>query len=685
MRLFRLAIAGAAAMMASAVALAQDDGPIVVGERPQLEGFRLTNLRAALEFVARYSSDSVRGPDSERRNEREIELRETLEIAAGAFVGHPGLVEFELLGRFTPAQRRTSRDAQQIPGLTGSEWTFEILGEYDARALIFQQSETPLTLHSRRNQTVISRQFGESFDLTAMEHGAQIDLRSGPVPGRVRYIRREQDTRSRTSVLEPGGVLGTRIADFKFLQDSFQWQGQFRPDPNQHLDWAYNFDSVQQIGPGTLRRSFRRHDAFITHSLNFGRDQEHTLRSTLHMFDESGAFDVRRLRLTERLRMRHTSRFETRYNYSFDWTQRLGVTQTIHRGSAGFRHRLFDSLVTSGDVGASHLTLGDFTSTNIFGNLSANYTKQVPYGRLGAAASINMSRQIDGDRNGEIQIIQEPHTFTPIGLITLQRRLIIAQSIVVTDAAGVVIYSPGLDYVVFDFIERVEIRRVIGGGIGEEETVLVSYRVAVETGNTTDTIGFRVSVRYDINEGPLRGVGIFARYFQQDQTRTNELELLLPPADVREVVFGADYTVGRLTFRGERQIHQSTISPFRATRLEATYVHPLGSRGSLLAHVTYLDLNRHEQAMRTEILTVGGRWNQQLTDELHMGLAASWRDDRNGSPAGASRVQAFEQRLDLVWRHRQTTIYGSARNALVMGDVRRGHFQTFFLGLRREF
>jgi hypothetical protein len=687
-----IATAGAAAMMLAVTVHGQEAGdPIVYGEEQELEWFRLTDVRASAEITARYRDESVRRGDEKRRG-REIEFRETVELFTRGFMGHPNLFEFELMGRFTPTQRRTNLDSLSRIGLTrtqilqqglptgvtgGSAWEFEYITEYDFVGRILQESDLPITLFSRRTDTTMSRPFGETFDTTTMQHGIRAAWHHDTMPGSIQYFFRDTDTRSRS------GIFDNRIE-----QHTVQLQNRFQIDDQQELTVDYTFDDVRQIGPGTAptsTRAFQRHDALLTHNLDFGENRQHSLRSQLHFFDESGAFDIRRLRLFELLRLRHSSRFETRYDYTFDWIQRPGVDQKLHRGQAGFQHRLFESLVTTANVGASYLTLTDpdFSSTELFGDIDFQYTKEVPYGRLNASASFRYSHRQDSDRSGPLQVINEPHTFSAAGIIVISRRLIEVGSIVITDSTGTFTYSAGLDYIVIDFRESVEIRRVVGGNIADGESVLISYRFGDEPGRTTDTFSMRYTARYDFEEGFLSGLGLYGRYFQQDQWRSGEPEdWFLPPQDIREIVYGADYRIGYFTFLAERTHRDSTISPFDSTRLEARYARPLGHGSSLLFTGTWLDIDRYEDDIRTEILTLSGRWNQQLTERLHMGVELQWRDERNSH---RFNLQGFEQRLDLNWRYRQTTIYGSLRNAWLDSDVGRSRFHDVFIGLRREF
>jgi hypothetical protein len=256
------------------------------------------------------------------------------------------------------------------------------------------------------------------------------------------------------------------------------------------------------------------------------------------------------------------------------------------------------------------------------------------------------------------------------------------ESILITDASGLIIFSPGVDYTVRVIGDRVEIRRVLGGDAMEGQAVLIDYLVGPEPGSSTTTIGAGGSVRYDIEEGLLDGLGLYARYFHQDQNRSGGRPGLLPVADIDTILVGVDYRFWYLFMSAEYELRDSTLSPFTATRLDARYAHPLGRRSSLTLYSSYDQIDFTDDDIRTTTLSVGGRWNQLLTDRFSMNLSALWRQEQDS--AGID-VEAFEQQIDLTWRYRQTTVYGAFRNVMLESDASDSLFQTFMIGLRREF
>jgi hypothetical protein len=650
-------------------AMGQEEGTIVITGREELQWLQLGDIRASLETYFQRRLDEVESPEGETVRDTEDRLREELTLETEGFIGHPNLLELNLAVGLRFEQLWLDSDTQDA-----DETSYEDFWEYDVSGLILKESKTPLTLYSRRRQTTIDRQFGGSLDNTLTEHGARLRVRDKTLPSLFQYFHREQDQTSFQGQ-----------SDFDLTQDTVQWQSQFSPGEGQLLTWDYTYDNVDQGGSARPANAFERHDAIAIHTWRFGPEAHQSeLRSAFLFYKETGDFPLERIRLDESLDLRHTRSFETRYGYTFQQESRTGSRQTFQRGAAGFRHQLFESLVTNGEVGLSRLELteGGFRSDQQFASIALDYTKRVPYGRLTATGSLRYTRQEDSDQGEEVQITDEPHQFSSAGRILLTRRNIILSSIVITDLTGVLIYAEDVDFAVRPVGEAVEIRRILGGAISPGQAVLIDYRIGPEPGGTTDTTNGSITARYDFEDGLLRGLGLYVRYRRQDQQRSSRGRVELIEEDVRELTYGAEYDLWKMSLLAERQNHESTLSPFESTRFEARYVDHFGPGSAFALSADYDLLDFTDDNVTTEVLTLDGRWDQRITDRLRSSLRLTWRLEDDS--AGAD-VQAFEQQLDLTWEYRQTAIYAKVRNSILDSDVNDSLFQTFIVGIRREF
>jgi hypothetical protein len=652
--------------VACGVARAQDDGPIEVSKREKLKWFGVERTGASLEFITRYRLDQLDTPGSPRRKDTESLYREILNLSADAYLGHPNLVSLDLSGAIGLTQEEFQNDLTDF-----DQRTNELFTEYNVAATILRQSKYPVMVYSMRNESQLDRRFGGSLDNVVTEHGITLNLRTKYLPSYFRYFHRVQDQTSQTG-----------DTNFNVTQDTFEWQGQWTIGEGNSMTWDYTYDSVDESGMLRRTNSFDRHDVLAIHLWDFGPEDRHRLRSTVSYFQENGTYSFDRLRWDETLRLRHTPKFETRYEYTFNTQDRSGSEQTSHRGLVGLRHELFESLVTTASAGAGQLTISDsdFTSEDWFARMELRYDKIVPYGMLNATTALNFSQRDDSARGSSIRITDELRVFGVGGLIVIDRQNVPAGSIVITDVAGLIIYSDGSDYTVRTFDDRVEIRRVLGGDIADGQAVLIDYEIGPEPASSTTTTGLGLTARYDFEEGTLKGLGLYTRYMQQDQSRDSSGGS--PAADIRDLVLGADYDFWRMSLKAEQEFRDSSISPYNATRLEARYAQRLGRGSGVMLSAFYHDIDNTDDDVHITTQAITGRWNQRLTSRLNASLTALWRNDQDNNNLNTT---GFEQEVELTWRRGQMEIYGSFRNVMKDSDTDDRVFQRFYLGIKREF
>lgn len=646
---------------------ANDGGPVVVGEEQAWDGLVFDPVRFAFDLYGRVEENKVTTAGVRRRDAFK-EIRGTVSAWTHGYYGHPNFLDFNLSGTFGLGQQWIDADS------TGrKESPIETIDEYDATFNFLERSDTPVSIYSRRTHEFLNQQFGDTLESTLTETGVQASLRGGAVPTTLHYFHRTEEQSSRFNP-----------SNFTIEQDTLEWLSTWHPSDNQQFTWDYTLDNVAETGDLRPTNDFLRQHAVATHELAFGDADQHRLRSNFFGYSENGDIDISRLRLDESLNLRHTPRFETRYDYSVDWSELQSEQQIFNRGSAGFRHKLFESLWTSFDIGGSSLEIPDdnYTDDQFFTSLDFDYVKKVPYGEISDSLGFGFNFQAESDRGSPLNILDEPHVVPINGIVELQRQNITPGSIRVTDATGLIQYQEGLDYTLEFFADRVEVRRILGGAIADGQALLVDYEIGPQPGADTDTWTIANSARYDIEEGPLRGVGFFLRYLRQTQDRRSDSPDIIIPAEVDDITAGMDYRFGYLTISGERQWHESTLSPYDATRFTARYRHPLGVGSTLDVYASYDLIDRTLEDSRSVVSTLKGRWTHRLDRHLTFAVTGTWRNEHEDP---GYNVDAFEERLEVTWSYRQTTVSGSVGYSTVNSDTDYSSYLTVQLGLRREF
>jgi hypothetical protein len=664
-----LIAAGVGAMPAPAPAQPDEGGPVIVGERDErLRYFILDRISATLDFYARYQRDSIDEPGQPSREDTELLFRQSIGISSRFFLGHPNLADIT-------ADANLGLDNNFIEnetlGLTNEQET-SFFNEFNVNALILGEGPAPLTLFARRDESLLDRAFIGSVDSRTTEYGASVRTFMEIAPTTISYTHRVEELEDALS-----------INDDRLTQDSFSVQSLWTPGDRHRFSLDYTLDLVDESRASGFDTNFTRHDATAIHEYRFGPDERHNLRSNLRLFDQSGDFEQTIIRLLETLNLRHTDNLTTRYDLTIENRDVRGQPQSLYRGQFVLRHELFESLVTTVNAGGSRFELDDenFTSDEFNAGLDFEYTKRVPYGRFDASLGLNGSVQEDSERGQETTILDAPRIFPDAIPITLTGANIIPASVVVRNLAGNRRFVEGIDYRQNNFPDRIELRRLVGGLIAENETVLVDYTLGPEAAATIDTFILALAARYTIEEGWLAGLSPYAQYRDVAQTISPSSPSRIP-FDVRSFRGGVDYRAGRFTFNGEYERQDSSISPFDAWRGSARYDHRFGFNTFFRFDYTHETINFDETDGTIDLDRVLAEVGYRFDFGLELRLRALYRNERD-SLVGDS--EGFEQSLDLNWQIRQTSLFASLRNAMLESDNASTDSQTFIFGFSRRF
>jgi len=411
------------------------------------------------------------------------------------------------------------------------------------------------------------------------------------------------------------------------------------------------------------------------------------MTSSLEYNTQSGDQPEDRLQADERLTLQWTPHFSSYARYSFTSNSRealgLELSQTRHVAEIGTRHKLYDSLVTNATAGLEFdKDVDDNQTTEWYGRLDFDYTKKVPWGTFIADLGAIYTRRTAEAQSEPTLVLNESRVFADPLPIVIPRQRVTANSINITDAGGLRRYSPLSDYQVIQLPDRVEIRRVLGGAIPANGGVLIDYTIDPQPANTTSTLAYHVGGRYNVQQGALKDLSVFARYYHQSQEVEAEVSNFFLPNDVSSTTIGASYRVWDLTLSAEHNWYRSSLAPYTSTRLQAQLSHML-SQGVILGLNADYTLYRYEEPENTaKYFLASGTLGYQVTRTLQATLGASWRDERNDL---FSDSRGFEQSLQVNWRHRQTLIYGTVRNVSLDTDGSDESFQFFQLGIQRDF
>lgn len=599
-------------------------------ERPLV---RHKPIRGELELDAEKHIDEQGSAGVKRRNEM-TEFQEKLTLKTDGDIYHPDLLLYSAAAALGLRQSRFDFDNEIDKG-SGT------LDEYSLSGQLLPKQWYPIGFHLDKSEEYIPRLFTSTLRSQRESKEGTLALRLEDWPMHFQY--------GQDRIVQEG--VSARDSDLFIREDqSFRYSLKHDFSDFSNLRFEYGSDDIHQKRfDRTFNRRERRYN--LLHELLFGADRQHSLDSFYSFLDQSGDQELQQMQWQERLRLEHSDTLETHYNITFDESKRSALENDRMRWGAGFVHRLFQSLVTRGDVytSRSHLSQGvdvdekegilgfDYQKKNPWGTFLANYTASVlDLEQTGGRTLINM--------------VDERHPFQVTGSlrIQLERTNIDASSIVVMNSSRTRIYN---DYTVSQNSGITEILIVPGGDITTDgdQTLSIDYDFFTDPQRDENATTEVFSAR----ERFLNGLSLYYQYRSRDQ-RLRSTDTDIVPDEFEINTFGTDYVNKGLRLAAEYSREKSTRIPSRSKQVEASYQLPLNpdTKVSLYATNSWID---YLGAVPYDItlLTVGTSAALKLSDNYSILGSVDYRDEHD-SRQGITK--GFQCNVELRYVLRQLNI-----------------------------
>ena len=527
------------------------------------------------------------------------------------------------------------------PGASGVSFA----NAFDLRADLLSTTLFPVNLYAQRSEDLINRTFAPTLRNTSTTYGANFSYNSPILPTTLSI--------SHTTATQTD-LFGNE--EFQMDQNQLQLGTSFQPFTRNMVTLNYGYTGFTQNNPGLLTNNSETHTASASHQWIIDEAGNYTLSQYLDYTQQSGSYPFSQLRLSEHFRMRFTADLESNLDYTLQQLNYPTSRSTSNTVSATLTHRLYESLTTTGRFGYSMIDTsftGDSSgaSTESFSlGVGSHYTKKVYMGRLGASLALGYA-QSDNSAIGEPQQVQgDVERFNDPQPIILTQPGVNPNTVAVFDATGTRQFVENLDYTVATVGDTVQINRVVGGNIPNDAVVRLNYNIDPLPGYSSRNVTFGAGLSYTFDEGVLKGLHLYARYYQVQQTIT-PASSSVKPDDIRDFIFGAEYRAWKITLRVEQEIRDSSLAPFDALRMSASYTDTFNSRTTLNINLSQNFYNYPLDHNRIALTTVDGRLQYQIARDLNAVFSGRWRFE-NETSGGTSN--AFEQQAELRWTVRQT-------------------------------
>jgi hypothetical protein len=672
--LLSLAVCGLLATPLRAQTSGDGEGPIIITQPKRPSYLTLDPIHGSVSLMAMYEKENLNN-QGDRTQYTNMLFTQELSLSTAGNIVSPNIVHWNASGSVTFEEE----SGRALTGPLSNQSSVGVFDAYDISADMFGSSLFPASVYARRNEFYINRAFASMLQNITTEYGGTVRYNSPTLPSTLNL--------SHTTTTQ-SDLSGNQ--QFSMDQNQLSFDTSYQPTDRQQLSLSFGYTETSQVNANPLNNSIENLNGSVTHNWMLDREGRYVLNSNFNYSQQSGQYPLTYMRVSERLHLRHTDTFETNYTYDFNSQEDKYSTLISNVVTAGFIHRLYQSLVTTGGVSASvknttFLPLPGETqgsssdSQNFAANVGTSYTKKIGPGRFGANLSLGYSQDNNSAVVQPLQILGEPHSFSATDTITLTRR-----GIDPSPARFQIFDTNHRELHDFTVLQRgndIEISRNVGGDLTGVNDVLVNYQVDPLPDYTSRSTTLGTGINYAFDEGPLTGLTLYARYFQVNQ-EISPASALIRPDDIRDTVFGAEYHVWKLTLRAESQFHDSTLAPFDALRFTAIYNERLSERTLLSLSATQNFLSYPTDNSRTSYSSFDANLEYEIMRNLRTLLTIRWRYDDDSR---LGKITGLEEQAQLRWTIRQTDLYFMLRNTNLDGNSANSSNLIFQMGVTRNF
>ncbi len=509
------------------------------GLEEEVRPFSLRELTGALDFRFEYEGDQEKGV-GESFLQKRIRFEERLDLKARGSIYHPNLLEFNIGTSFGLRQELFRGNSDT------SSNTFPY--EYDVNLNFLQTKPYTFNLFANRTSETVSRQFFEPINVDS-------DLYGG-------VFRYQNDLFPATLLLQSSA---TREGSLDFKRNRTEKTVDLRVSNRQGEILAselnYIFKDLTEETP--LRQQTSSHNLLLNSIFDY--KQVHGV-SSISYLKNTGTLATEQVQINENFRADHSNTFTTLFNYNFGYFASEGFASIANRGGIGFRHKLYESLVTEirGEVSLTDAT--DFREFYYGPSASISYRKNVPGGLLSAGYSF-LYRKTDREAEaGTIKVFGERIVLSDSQRSFLANPNVILSSVIVRDTFGAIL-TLNVDYRLIPSGNLTEIQRL---ALPDRTTVLVDYEYSSPRSLNYDTISNAVNLRYDFKQ-------LFSLYYNYLNTRQIETSGTVIPKETSPLhdtvrdLFGAEMRWRWFFFAGEYEKDSSDLNPFGAYRVRGNF------------------------------------------------------------------------------------------------------------------
>jgi hypothetical protein len=345
------------------------------------------------------------------------------------------------------------------------------LKKFNFRTSIFRNKTVNLNTFINLNQTYFNRELLTNIKSDNKEYGGTFSVFNKFLPLSVSF--RKSDWKQEE--LQTGRVFVMNQNDLTSrINKSF--------GNNDNHELLYSRDNYYYNYSGSAEVKNLIDKVTLTDNIYFDREQKYNYNSYVSYYKQEGDNAFEKTEANERLLLNLPANLRLTGGYIFNRLKDPSQILSQNRIIGSLNHRLFESLTTNIYADYSGINQTIYDENNFRAGADFIYTKKIPTGRLNLSYRYYRSYFDMNSISAPVKIVNEEHIISDDQTTLLNKPYADLSTLMVKDQTGILIYQENFDYIVTVRNNYVEIQRIPGGQILNNQIVSVSY-TAIQPGS----------------------------------------------------------------------------------------------------------------------------------------------------------------------------------------------------------
>ena len=466
-------------------------------------------------------------------------------LESSSFIVHPNLMALDIEAEYNP--ERLDRQFLVIPDRS----EVRTLKRLNMRTTFFQEKDITVNAFLNLNQNYINRENFTNSRTNRKFWGGGLFYKNSVLPFSVTYQEGNWDQKE----IETGRTFSywqrnikSRISKSFFSRDK-------------HV-FTYSYDKFIRKETDINARQNTVNYAELNSHISFDERKNYNLNTIVSNMNQVGTDDLNRFQVFANMIMRLPQNFTLIGDYNFYDNQYTFYKLDQNRVKVDLGHQLFKSLKTNvfAEYANNKHTLYQEYYTRA--GFNVNYTKKIPTGQF-TISYLYYNRDFNRESDPvSLKVMNEEHVLSDDEIILLDKPYIELSSVVVKDLTGTIVYQLNFDYILFEQNNYIEIKRIPGGQIANNSSILVDYSTLLPG-----------AYKYNLdNQTFLARVILFKQFLElyyrrgkQDYNRVDQTEQIALNYYLQNL-YGVQFTIGFARFGVEYDQYESSIIPYKLVR-----------------------------------------------------------------------------------------------------------------------